>query len=286
MTEFEKVLQECLHDLEQGASNVDECLHRHPQHARQLEPILLTSTYLERAGKARPSTAFKGRVRTKLIQQMRAHPRQPARSGFMFMRFAAGLAAVLLVLLTAGTVYAQGALPGEAFYAWKLASENVWRAVSPDPIKTDLAIAERRVAELILVSNDPILYAPALDAYLEVADRLRSEVNAENEARIQSVLDAQINELNQLGIVLPNLEEEDPAVLDESTLSPASISTATSHPILETSPINPTDLSQTTPTIQAPPETVPTVEIPQEIIPTIPEPPKIAPTIEIPPPIP
>jgi hypothetical protein len=280
MTEFEKVLEECLHDLDHGRSNVDDCLHRYPQHAGQLEPVLLTSTYLARAGTARPSNAFKARVRTKLIQQMRAHPRKPARPSFMFMRFAVGLAAVFLALLTTGTVYAQRALPGEAFYAWKLASENAWRAISPDPVKTDLAIAERRANELIAVRNDPALYAQALESYLEVTARLNSEMDAENEARILAVLNSQIEELNQSGILL---SQPDEVLLpsDEPTLVPA-----TPLPILETPQVNPTNLPQIVPTIQAPPEAVPTVGVPKEIIPTLQEPPKLIPSIEISPSIP
>jgi hypothetical protein len=281
MTEFERVLQECLHDLDHGFSNVDDCLHRYPQHARQLEPILLTSTNLARAGTARPSNAFKARVRTKLIQQMRAHPRKPARSGFVFMRFAVGLAAVLLALLTAGTVYAQSALPGEAFYAWKLASESAWRAVSPDPVKTDLAIAGRRADELIAVRDDPALYAPVLEAYLEVAARLKSEVDAESETHILQMLDSQAEELNQSGILLPQPDSEVLPPSDEPTLAPA-----TPLPILKTPQVNPTDLPQIVPTIQDAPEIVPTVEVPEEIIPTIQDPPELIPTIEIPPPIP
>jgi hypothetical protein len=283
MTEFEKVLQECLHDLERGVSNVDDCLDRYPGHARQLEPILLTSTHLARAGTARPSNAFKARVRTKLIQQMRAHPRQrkAAGSGFMFARWAMGLAVVLLALLTAGTVYAQGALPGEAFYAWKLASENVWRAISPDPVKTDLAIAEHRVDELIAVSDDPVLYSQALEAYLEVAARLKSQVNAENETHILAVLDTQVEELNQSGILLPQPDQEVLPSSDEPTLVPA-----TPIPVLTTPQVDSTDLPQIIPTRQAPPEIVPTVEVPEEIIPTIQDPPNLIPTVEITLPIP
>ena len=98
MSEFEYVLQECLHEIEQGASNVEECLRRHPKHAGQLEPVLLTSAYLARGQEARLSPAFKARVRTRLVREMYAHPR-PARRSFMFMRLATSLAAVMLAFL-------------------------------------------------------------------------------------------------------------------------------------------------------------------------------------------
>jgi hypothetical protein len=278
MTEFEMALQECLRDLEQGYSSVDECLHRYPKHAQQLEPILLTSAYLQQGREAKPSAAFKARVRTKLVQQMYAHPRKPARSNFMFMRLAVSLAAVILALLVAGTAYAQRALPSDTLYAWKLASENAWRTVSPDPVETDLTIAQRRMDELIAVSNDPALYSQALKAYLDVVDRLKSEVDAGNEARILAVLDSQVEELNQSGIALPSTDQGIILPSDEPTLTPISTPTSTSLPILETPQVDSTNLPHIIPTIQVPPE--------PEIIPTIQAPPRIIPTIEIPPPIP
>ncbi len=121
---------------------------------------------------------------------MHAHPRKTTHPGFLFMRLAVSLAFVMLAFLAAGTVYAQSALPGETFYAWKLASENVWRAVSPDPLGVDLALAERRMNELMAVGEDPSLQAQTLDAYLEVTSRLRLQMNATNEERILSVLDS------------------------------------------------------------------------------------------------
>jgi hypothetical protein len=272
MSEFETVLQECLHDVEQGLSSIEECLRRYPRHAAQLEPVLLTSAYLARAREAQLSPVFKARVRTRLVQQMYAHPRRSARPQYLFMRLAVSLAALMLALLAAGTVYAQRALPGEAFYAWKLASENAWRAVSPDPVGTDLAIAERRLQELIAVRNDPILEAQTLNSYLQVTERLMAQLDPANEARILSVLDAQAEELIQLD-VLP--EEPTPGIvppLEESTVTPV----ATSLPILETPLVNPTEL----------PQIVPTVEVVPEILPTAREQPKIIPTLEIPPSLP
>jgi hypothetical protein len=280
MTEFERALQECLHDLEQGHSSLDECLLRYPKHAQQLEPILLTSAYLQRGREARPSAAFKARVRSNLVKQMYAHPRKPARSNFMLMRLAVSLAAVLLTSLVAGTAYAQGVLPGNAFYPWKLTSENAWRAISPDPIATDIAIAERRADELIAVRNDPTLYSQALKAYLEVVDRLKSEVDTGNEAHVLALLDSQVEELNQSGIALPQTDQSVVPPSEEPTLTPISTSTLPSSPlpVLETPQVDPTNLPRIVPTIQVPPE--------HEIIPTIQAPTKIIPTIEIPPLIP
>lgn len=273
MTEFERVLQECLLTLERGDSSVDECLRRHPAHALQLEPILLTGVYLERGREARPSTAFKARVRSRLVREMQAHPRKTGRSSFVFMRLATGLAVAVLLFLTAGTIYAQGALPGSAFHAWKLASETVWRAVSPDPLGTDLAIAERRAEELIAVAHDPLWRTRAMEAYLEVVARLESEMNADNEARIRLMLELQIEELNRSGIILPQLEQdflpapEEPSAIPRMSpggstevpeVSPTvPIPAATEIPIQETDQADPTDSPELLPTLQ-----VPTIEVP------------------------
>ena len=273
MTEFEQALQDCMRELEENASSMGECLARYHQYARELEPVLLTSLYLARGREARLSDAFKARVRTRLIQELQARPRKPARSGFLLMRLATGLAAILLALLAAGTVYAQRALPGEAFYDWKLASENAWRAISPDPVGTDIAIAERRVDELIAVRDEPSLYTEVLKAYAEVTDRLRNEMDAETEALVLEVLETQIEELNQSGVILLQPDQQILPPLEQPTLAPTAAPTATPLPVLQTPQVEPTDLPQIAPTIPAPPEIVPTIENLPEVIPTIEIPP-------------
>jgi hypothetical protein len=287
MTEFEHVLGECLRDLDEGVSNVEECLQHYPTFASDLEPILLTSAYIAHGREARLSPAFKARVRTRLIQQMHAHPRKTTRPRFMFMRLAASLAVVVLTLLAAGTAYAQRALPGETFYAWKLASENVWRAVSPDPLGVDLAIAERRMNELMAVREDPSLQAQTLEAYLEVASRLRLQINTTNEERILPVLDSQAEELDQQGI-LPELPDQivvpprtEPSATPATTLVPV-LTTPPANPLpnLETPPVNPTELPQIVPTVEVLPEVAPTVEDLPEVVPTVPDLPDVVPTIE------
>ena len=272
MIKFESILQECLHDLEGGAVSIEECLQRYPQYAGQLEPVLLASVYIARGREAKLSPAFKARVRTRLLQQMYASPRKAVPVRFPFMRLAAGLVVLLLALLITGTTYAQRALPGESFYGWKLASENVWRAVSPDPVGTDLAIAERRFDELIAVSENSALHAQTLVAYLQVTERLRSQVDSANEARILAVLEAQTEELKGLGI-LP--DESDP-ILIPPLESPIQTPATAPLPTLRAPEIAATDV----------PQVLPTVQVVPEIVPTVPKPPRIIPTNEVPLPIP
>jgi len=254
MNEFEKVLQECLLALDQGDSTLDECLSRHPRYASQLEPILLTSLDLDRGREARPSAAFKARIRARVTQEMRTHPRRSVRFNFMFMRAAMSLAVIVLALLVTGTAYAQSALPGETFYSWKLASESIWRAVTPDPVGADLAIAWRRAAELITTANNPEQRTQILDAYLEVTSRLELEMNAGNEARIRSALESQMEELNNAGISLPPLDQTLPPAFDE----PSPTQTPLPVPVLP-------QLKPTLPISTALPRILPTIEIPPPI---------------------
>ena len=277
MTEFENILEQCLLDLEMGIANVDECISRYPKHAPELGSVLLTHTSLERLGEARPSAAFKARVRAKLTQQMQAHPRKSGRFNFTFMRFAANFAVISLMLLGAGTAYAQSALPGDTLYDWKLISENAWRAVSSDPVRTDLAIAKRRMDELIAIGDNAQLYSQVLDAYLEVAARLKSEMTVENEALILQTLNSQVEDLKESGVPVPqNIDEEVLPQLDEivptlvapiRTVLPSTeipqvnetlpISTPSAPEVILPSltklpPDNPTDLPEVIPTVQVP----------------------------------
>jgi len=176
MTDFERIVEECLDDLEQGVSNVDECLARHPNYAPQLEPILLTAARLEQGRAVQPSAAFKARARVKLTQHMQAYPRKRAWFSFTWGRLATNLAIVVLTLfVVTGTVYAQGALPGDTLYDWKLGTERIWRAITPDPVRTDIAIANRRIVEMNAVADDPFHKAEAWRGYQEVLTRLEAE---------------------------------------------------------------------------------------------------------------
>ena len=179
MSHIDEILEQCLTDLLSGASTLEECLARHPEHAAQLEPLLRSAVRVGRSSKVRPSPAFKARTRANLTLHMQAHPRRSARYHFPFWRLTASLAAILLAFLATGTVYAQGVLPGNPFYNWKLTSEHAWRWLSSNSVNTDVAIANRRIEEINATSNDPKRRAQALEGYRQVKIRLQSELDDE-----------------------------------------------------------------------------------------------------------
>ena len=210
MTNVDDVLEQCLTDILTGASTPEGCLARYPEHAAQLEPLLRTAARVELGSRVRPSPAFKARTRAKLTMHMQAYPRKSVGFRFPVARLATGLATILLTLFVTGTVYAQGVLPGDPFYGWKLTSERVWRFVSPNSVSTDFAIANRRIDEINATANDPKRRAEALDGYREVKERLASELDDET--------------LNQ---IMPSVD----AVEESETLTPTPIPTLTLTPV-------------------------------------------------------
>ena len=111
----------------------------------------------------------------------------------VIQRTALTFAVVVAALLVTGTAQAQSALPGDTFYAWKRTSEQVWRALSPDPVATDIILAERRLDEWIAVSKDPSRSAGAKVAYLEALTKLGSGNN---------------RDVKTLTLILPSLQSQ------------------------------------------------------------------------------
>ncbi|MEW5938263.1 MAG: hypothetical protein AB1750_01260 [Chloroflexota bacterium] len=272
MNDFDRILDDCLARMSAGASTLEDCLTRHPDHAAQLRPLLQTASRLERAGAARPSPAFKARARARLTLHMQAHPRRKTRTS-SFLRVAFSAAVFLLAFLVAGSAAAQAALPGDPLYGWKLTGEQVWRATASDPLVVDLALASRRADEMLAVSGDPAAYSIALEEYQKALARLTSEADAEAQERIRSALSAQQEAFAEAGIAVPELDTylgsqtpvEDVAPVP-SSIPPTVIPT-----------FAPTGVPTPTPTIIIPTVIptlpVPTVEVPPLPLPTVPIPP-------------
>jgi hypothetical protein len=179
MSNVDEILEQCLTDILSGASTLEECLACHPEHTAQLEPLLRTAACVQMGSSVRPSPAFRARTRAKLTMHMQANPRRVARRVSTFWRTLAGATAIVLTLFVTGTVYAQGALPGDPFYEWKLTTEDAWRLVSSDLVETDLRIANRRIGEMNVTVNDQAKWGRALEGYIEVRSRLEDEIDAE-----------------------------------------------------------------------------------------------------------
>ena len=172
MVRLDKAFEDCLTRLSQGET-LEDCLRRYPRQAVELRRLLATSQEVQKVGAIHPSETFKARARHELVNHMNRQPRpalrtQAASIARRQVRLAFALAIVTLVFLTAGTVYAQGALPGDAFYGWKLSSERAWRLVASDKLGLDLALLDRRATELVRVASEEMRVEIGVSAYLEV----------------------------------------------------------------------------------------------------------------------
>jgi hypothetical protein len=119
---------------------------------------------------------------------------------------ALNLAVLTLILLMTNTVFAQAALPGETLYNWKLASENIYRAVTVDPLGADLKFSERRVQEYMAVSQDQQRRTKVLLVYNRLLVRFQDEQAEGGRFRIQSVLKSQQDSLHRAGLTIPELD--------------------------------------------------------------------------------
>jgi hypothetical protein len=130
MDDFELLLDECLEQIASGASSIEECLAEHPVEAAELEPLLRTAAMLDEGREMRPSPLHKARARADLVRHMQEHPRRrptiASQLASPLLRVAFSLTIIVLALMVSGTAYAQGSVPGDSFYGWKITSERAW----------------------------------------------------------------------------------------------------------------------------------------------------------------
>ena len=203
--DLETILDTCLYQIEEGESSIDECLARYPEHAAQLQPLLLAATKLARGREIMPDPSYRMRARSQLNVYMQQHP-QRKRVSPVFWRFSIAFVTVITLFLASGTAFAQQALPGDALYNWKLTSEHIWRYTYSDQIGYDITLSNRRMHELLVVSGDEARRSAALKKYEELLVKFRNTENADDRARILPVLRAQHQSLLEAGVIIPELE--------------------------------------------------------------------------------
>lgn len=200
MKSFQMILDECLTALSNGTSTVDECLTLYPQYAGRLKPLLRTVRFLKLGRNVKPSHAFKAHSRAYLAQHLRFNPRYSRTMQQLSWRITLTLAMLMATLLFTGTVHAQSVMPGDNFYSWKRATEEIWRALSMNPVKTDIALSERRFHEWMAVADDPILATDAMQGYFEELNRLKEMDNEETHKIIAPVIQSHHEALSDAGL--------------------------------------------------------------------------------------
>jgi DNA-directed RNA polymerase specialized sigma24 family protein len=195
---FRRILEECLMRLLKGSFTLDECLLFYPEYATQLSPLLETALLLNLGREVESLPTFTAYTRSAMTQYMQSHPRQRRIVMPVIQRTALTFAVLIAALLVTGTAQAQSALPGEKFYTWKRASEQVWRVI----------LAERRLNEWIAVAKDPLRSASAKITYLEALTKLESSNNNMENLAFIVVPSLQLQQaaLNNAGLAAPELD--------------------------------------------------------------------------------
>lgn len=218
------ILEDCLNRLDQGET-LQACLLHYPEQAGELKLLLGTAAMLEEQVKVRPSAAFRARTQAQLYAHMDAHP-QPSRQWrkvpFSIPRLAFALAVLFLAFMLTGTALAQSALPGATFYSWKLTTEKIWRAVSPDPVEVDLSLAERRVDEIMAVDGNTTAQEISIEEYQHVLNDLGKYQSPAVQSRIQQTILRQQQRLKTTGIMLVDQKTPIPTDVIASTQTPSS----------------------------------------------------------------
>jgi hypothetical protein len=206
MNNFDEILEQSLDKIASGESTMEEILARNPRDAAELEPYLRSAEMLKRGRAVAPSPFFAARLRSNLMQKIEATRPPVRRFPFFFERMALNVGVLLLMMAFVSTAFAQVALPGESLYGVKLASENVWRVLTTDPVGTDLELANRRIDEYVAVSRDETRRARVLNGYRDLLVRFQTEEDDQEKARIQEALKSQQENLRKVGLSIPELD--------------------------------------------------------------------------------
>jgi len=203
--DLETILDTCLYQIEEGEASIEECLALYPEHAAQLLPLLQAATKLRRTRDVVPDPGYRMRARSQLNIYMQQNP-QRKRVSPVLWRFSIAFVTVMMLFLASGTAFAQKALPGDTLYNWKLTSEQLWRLTSSDDLGVDIALSQRRMNELLVVSGDETRRAWAIQNYEKLLVKFRNAESEHDRARILPVLRAQQEALLEAGVMIPELE--------------------------------------------------------------------------------
>lgn len=152
--EFGNILDECLERLLVKGETVEQCLESYPEHAAELEPLLIMAVATKKALAIQPDREFKARARYQIHSVLeKATPKKRVPVMTWQSRWAVALVSVLAVVVAGGgtVVAADNSMPDNPLYRVKLATEQVRLSLSQsDMDKAELCatLADRRVAEI------------------------------------------------------------------------------------------------------------------------------------------
>jgi hypothetical protein len=189
MTEMKKeeILANCIEEIRNGKSTIEDCVKRYPHLGNELRSLLEIAACLK-PDEVSPSAQFKERAKMHLFDEAQPAPikvTQPVWKWYRTpSRILAPVSIAMLILVIAGgsTVYAsQSSLPGDTLYPVKTGVENFQLAITSSPAaKADLYLkfTQRRIDEV------------------QQEVKLNRNVSTETLAKVQQQFDGTLKELS------------------------------------------------------------------------------------------
>lgn len=178
--DFDDILDECLERLADGET-ISECRARYPEHADELEPLLLSASAVRQTARAAPRLdVARARGYERFAQALARGSAAPAPSPSLWERInsmlrtpmarpiMAAFAALFVVLFVAGgtSVAARSSVPGEPLYWVKTTQENLSLRMQRDDMgrsEQHARMANERTSEMhTLIERGNLREAEAL----------------------------------------------------------------------------------------------------------------------------
>lgn len=232
MSNLDQALEDCLTRLAEGDLTLEECLTDYPDQADDLYRLLMATETLESGQQVQPSPTFKARARGRLMAHMLAPRPQPAPPWWStiqcafnpLLRLAFTMILTFSLCLGGGTVLAQTAQPGDALYAWKVATEQVWRTMTGYGNNPAIPVATANPQPTLSQDFDR-LEQPTAPADRQTTGIISTEVDISLAQQIINLTDQQIIyrlTITNHGLAIP------PSLTLLNQLSPAETLVATS----------------------------------------------------------
>jgi len=212
----------CWQALKSGES-LEVIFERYPDQRQELEPLLVAAGQLQAVSTVTAPSAFRQQARARLLEQIDAAPQEvtvpytqrlagwwsdlwasTARPFVKPVWAGAAMGLLLAVFLFTSTTYAaQGAIPGDSLYSFKLVSEQIWLQLAADSSDIDLTLAERRLQEarMLQTRNRHDAVPEALARYQQTLANWSEQANMaelQDQDRLQQRLQVQLRTLQQM----------------------------------------------------------------------------------------
>ena len=187
MSEFDRIVDECLADIAAGRETPDSCLQRYPAYAARLAPVLKTA---ERLRQMPPSPAMSPVRRRALesrylqraveLQSTTTRPKFLSPRQIWQRRFlmAVVATAIMCAILATTVTAASASVPGDTLYPVKRAAEEIRLVLTfgPRQMELRLALVQERLAEFRILTGRH-----------EVSSDLMADISTETETLLEQI---------------------------------------------------------------------------------------------------